>query len=141
MRVCCREGGSIPLRTGVISLHQWSGRIRSSPINTNRRDEDMRKKKTWCFTKTHLVKGISAFALSLLFSTGAAAECENRGNLDTRYCDDNGDLVADPPTDPAQWLDPDTLIFSYTPVEDPSVYENVFTEFMDYLEKKTGKRV
>ena len=101
----------------------------------------MRKKKTWCFTKTHLVKGISAFALSLLFSTGAAAECENRGNLDARYCDDNGDLVADPPTDPAQWLDPDTLIFSYTPVEDPSVYENVFTEFMDYLEKKTGKRV
>jgi len=78
----------------------------------------MKKKKSLGLTRANLVKGIGAFALSLLFSTGAAAECENRGNLDARYCDDNGDLVADPPTDPAQWLDPDTLIFSYTPVED-----------------------
>jgi phosphonate transport system substrate-binding protein len=36
---------------------------------------------------------------------------------------------------------PSTLIFSYTPVEDPAVYENVFVEFMDYLSKKTGKKV
>ncbi len=28
-----------------------------------------------------------------------------------------------------------------TPVEDPSVYENVFTQFMIYLSKQTGKRV
>jgi phosphonate transport system substrate-binding protein len=49
--------------------------------------------------------------------------------------------VADTPKDSSQWLDPDTLIFSYTPVEDPSVYENVFTEFMDYLSKVTGKKV
>ena len=69
------------------------------------------------------------------------AACKNRGNLDARYCDDDGDLVADTPTDPSKWVDPDTLIFSYTPVEDPSVYENVFTEFMDYLAKKTGKKV
>ena len=101
----------------------------------------MRNTKTLCFTKNQLIKGISALALALTFSAAASAECMNRGNLDVRYCDDNGDLVADTPTDPAQWLDPDTLIFSYTPVEDPSVYENVFTEFMDYLEEKTGKRV
>lgn len=87
------------------------------------------------------MKGAGAVALSLAISGGAAAECKNRGNLDTRYCDDNGDLVADTPTDPGQWLDPDVLIFSYTPVEDPSVYENVFTEFMVYLSEKTGKRV
>ncbi|MCP4287173.1 MAG: phosphate/phosphite/phosphonate ABC transporter substrate-binding protein [Gammaproteobacteria bacterium] len=87
------------------------------------------------------MKGAGAVALSLAISGGAAAECNNRGNLDVRYCDDNGDLVADTPTDPAQWLDPDVLIFSYTPVEDPSVYENVFTEFMVYLSEKTGKRV
>ncbi len=70
-----------------------------------------------------------------------AADCPNRGNLDVRYCDADGDLVADAPTDKSQLLDPDTLVFSYTPVEDPSVYENVFTEFMDYLAKKTGKKV
>ncbi len=71
----------------------------------------------------------------------AGADCKNRGDLDSRFCDDNGDLVADTPTDPSKLLDPDTLIFSYTPVEDPAVYANVFTEFMDYLSKKTGKKV
>jgi phosphonate transport system substrate-binding protein len=61
--------------------------------------------------------------------------------LDVRYCDEDGDLVADVPQDAGQWLDPKVLIFSYTPVEDPSVYENVFTEFMQYLSEKTGKEV
>ena len=74
-------------------------------------------------------------------STATAADCPNRGNLDVRYCDADGDLVADTPMDAAQWLDPDTLVFSYTPVEDPSVYENVFTEFMDHLSAVTGKKV
>jgi len=86
--------------------------------------------------------GIGAAALTLAAGTPAGAdECKNRGDLDVRFCDENGDLVADPPKDSGQWLDPDTLIFSYTPVEDPSVYENVFTEFMDYLAQKTGKTV
>ena len=80
-------------------------------------------------------------ALFTLSSAAFAAECKNRGDLDSRYCDNNGDLVADTPGDPAEWLDPDTLIFSYTPVEDPSVYQNVFEEFIDYLSEKTGKQV
>ena len=87
--------------------------------------------------------GVFATAV-MAFTISAAAQdaaCKNRGDLDKRYCDNNGDLVADTPTDPSKWLDPDTLIFSYTPVEDPSVYENVFTEFMTYLGKKTGKKV
>ncbi len=89
-------------------------------------------------------RGAAVFAicavLTLVGLSPAAAECE-RGDLNVRYCDENGDLVADAPTDPSQWLDPSTLVFSYTPVEDPSVYENVFTEFMEYLAKKTGKKV
>ncbi|MCP3871021.1 MAG: phosphate/phosphite/phosphonate ABC transporter substrate-binding protein [Gammaproteobacteria bacterium] len=101
----------------------------------------MNTKPRRSLTRRHLLQGIGTIALSLSFSGIVAAECSNRGNLDARYCDDNGDLVADAPSDPSQWLDPNTLIFSYTPVEDPSVYENVFTEFMDYLEQKTGKRV
>jgi len=39
-----------------------------------------------------------------------------RGTLDKAYCDRNGDLVADSPTDPKKLVDPPTLIFSYTPV-------------------------
>ena len=89
--------------------------------------------------------GTAAFAALMLvlgsIGPAAAQACKNRGNLDVRFCDDNGDLVADTPTDPSKWISPDTLIFSYTPVEDPSVDENVFTEFIDYIAKKTGKKV
>ncbi len=86
------------------------------------------------------VAGLVAVTFVVGAAGGAAAECKNRGDLDVRYCDEDGDLVADTPKDSGKWLDPDTLIFSYTPVEDPSVYENVFTEFMAYLSKKTGKK-
>ena len=89
-----------------------------------------------------LLAGVAGFtAMTFAAGMAAAADCPNRGNLDVMYCDADGDLVADIPTDPSKWLDPDTLIFSYTPVEDPSVYENQFKEFMDYLEKNTGKKV
>jgi len=89
-----------------------------------------------------LVSALAAFGMAwaLQATTAGAADCP-RGDLDKRFCDWNNDLVADTPADSGKWLDPDTLIFSYTPVEDPSVYENVFTEFMDYLAKITGKKV
>ena len=74
-------------------------------------------------------------------SVAAAQECKNRGQLDTLYCDDNYDLVADTPTDPKKWKDPATLVFTYTPVEDPAVYQNVFKPFTDFLVQCTGKRV
>lgn len=89
-----------------------------------------------------LTVSMSAMLAGNLFSVQQArAEDCPRGTLDKRYCDRNGDLVADTPSDKSKLLDPDTLIFSYTPVEDPSVYENVFVEFMDYVTKKTGKKV
>lgn len=61
--------------------------------------------------------------------------------LDPRYTDADGDLVADAPTDPKDWIDPSTLVFSYTPVEDPAVYAEVWKEFIDHLAKETGKKV
>ena len=82
-----------------------------------------------------------AFMFGAVSPASAGSDCKNRGDLDVRYCDDDGDLVADTPTDPSKWLNPDTLIFSYTPVEDPSVYENVFTEFMAYMSEITGKKI
>jgi phosphonate transport system substrate-binding protein len=91
--------------------------------------------------RSFLMAVAGAVAVLLAPFPGFSQECSNRGDLDVRYCDANGDLVADTPSDPSQLLDPDTLIFSYTPVEDPSVYENVFEEFMNYLAEKTGKKV
>jgi len=61
--------------------------------------------------------------------------------LDARFTDADGDLTADIPTDPAQWVDPAVLIFAYTPVEDPAVYVDVWQEFLDHLSEVTGKPV
>ena len=81
-------------------------------------------------------------AASLLPVPGLAQKaCTQRGDLDQRYCDEDGDLLADAPRDPKLLQNPATLVFSYTPVEDPAVYENVFTDFMAHLGKVTGKRI
>ncbi len=61
--------------------------------------------------------------------------------MDPRFSDADGDLVADPPSDPKDWIDPSVLVFSYTPVEDPSVYAKVWEGFLAHMEKTTGKRV
>ncbi len=63
------------------------------------------------------------------------------GAMDPRFRDADGDLVADPPTDPKQWVDPPTLVFAYTPVEDPAVYAKVWEDFLRHMEKVTGKKV
>ncbi|MEA2904077.1 MAG: phosphonate transport system substrate-binding protein [Alphaproteobacteria bacterium] len=84
---------------------------------------------------------VAAVALILSGGSAAAQDCRNRGQLDTLYCDENGDLVADTPIDPRKWKDPATLVFAYTPVEDPAVYQNVFKPFTDHLAQCTSKRV
>ncbi|PUE42633.1 phosphate/phosphite/phosphonate ABC transporter substrate-binding protein [Limnohabitans sp. Bal53] len=61
--------------------------------------------------------------------------------MDARFKDANGDMVADAPTDAKQWMDPATLVFAYTPVEDPAVYAPVWAPFLDHLSKVTGKKV
>src|SRR5688500_2707872 len=91
-------------------------------------------------------KAAAAFALSLTVGLWAGAvlaqsSCAQRGDLDQRYCDEDGDLVADRPRDQKAWQNPSSLVFSYTPVEDPAVYENVFADFMAHLAKVTGKRI
>ncbi|TDL85658.1 phosphate/phosphite/phosphonate ABC transporter substrate-binding protein [Meridianimarinicoccus aquatilis] len=87
----------------------------------------------------------TAMAASLLVlgsvTAAAAQECAERGALDALYCDANGDLVADAPTDPAELNDPNTLVFAYTPVEDPAVYADIWAPFIAHLEDATGKDV
>ncbi|HDZ39003.1 MAG TPA: phosphate/phosphite/phosphonate ABC transporter substrate-binding protein, partial [Marinobacter sp.] len=85
----------------------------------------------------------AALAASVLmsgFSGQALADCE-RGALDALYCDENGDMVADLPTDKSQWSNPDTLIFAYTPVEDPAIYSDIWQPFIDHLSEVTGRDV
>ncbi|RVT83341.1 phosphate/phosphite/phosphonate ABC transporter substrate-binding protein [Rhodobacteraceae bacterium CCMM004] len=90
--------------------------------------------------KTYLTLLAGVAALTLTAGGAAAQDCP-RGDLDERFCDADGDLVADIPADAADQMDPDTLIFAYTPVEDPAVYETAWADFLAFLEEKTGKDV
>ena len=65
----------------------------------------------------------------------------HRGTLDERYCDRDYDLVADLPLDAKNWINPDTLVFSYTPVEKPEIYAEVWEDFIKHLARVTGKKV
>ena len=83
------------------------------------------------------VLAVLAAATALALSAPASAEFR----LDPRYTDADGDLVADVPEDPADRIDPSTLIFAYTPVEDPAVYAEVWQGFLDHMAELTGKKV
>lgn len=87
---------------------------------------------------------IALLTLLMAFSFAAVAmadDCKNRGALDKLYCDEDGDLTADLPKDKSKWKNPSTLVFTYTPVEDPAVYKDAFADFQNFLSKKTGKKV
>lgn len=87
-------------------------------------------------------KLLSLLLTGLLLNLGAAfaQDCE-RGELDTRYCDADGDMLADAPTDASRLQNPSTLVFTYAPTEDPAVYQGAFGDFLDHLSELTGKQV
>lgn len=80
-------------------------------------------------------------AMPWSFEAQAQAACSFRGALDDAYCDEDRDMVADPPRDAARQRDPSVLVFAYTPVEDPALYAQQFRPLLDHLGSCTGKRV
>jgi len=80
---------------------------------------------------------LAALAGAMIIASPALAEF----TLSDRYTDADGDLIADIPQDPSEQIDPGTLIFAYTPVEDPAVYREAWSDFLDYLAEETGKKV
>ena len=83
----------------------------------------------------------STTLLSAILACGLAQPVLAEFKLSDRFTDADGDLVADIPQDASQWLDPDTIIFAYTPVEDPAVYAEVWQGFLDHMAEVTGKKV
>lgn len=82
-------------------------------------------------------KTIIAAAFAALITQPALAQF----SLDPRFTDNDGDLIADIPTNASEWVNPNTLVFAYTPVEDPAVYADVWKPFLDHVASVTGKRV
>jgi phosphonate transport system substrate-binding protein len=88
-----------------------------------------------------LVFFVIASTLAIAVGVAAAQEpCGHRGKLDVLYCDENRDLVADPPKDPKKLVNPEPLIYTYAPVEDPAVYEGAWSDFLRHVEKVTGRK-
>ncbi len=88
---------------------------------------------------------VAGFAAALMAAmpwsqASAQAACPFRGALDDAFCDANRDMVADVPEATRQ-RDPSTLVFAYTPVEDPALYANQFRPFTDFLTQCVGRRV
>jgi phosphonate transport system substrate-binding protein len=82
-----------------------------------------------------------ALILALTVVAGLSLPAAAAFQLDSRYQDNDGDMIADIPADTSEQVDPSTLIFAYTPVEDPAVYAEVWQEFLDHLSDVTGKPV
>ncbi len=79
-------------------------------------------------------------SIALAACTTPLVEDCARGDLDVRYCDRDGDLVADP-TAERLLLDPEVLIFAYTPVEDPAQFRGVWAGFLRHMEGLVGREV
>lgn len=81
----------------------------------------------------------TTLAAGALLAFSAASQAEF--TLDSRFTDSDGDLIADIPSDESQLVDPDTLVFAFTPVEDPAVYASVWADFLEHLKEATGKEI
>lgn len=88
-----------------------------------------------------LLAGMAATSLTPFAARAQQAACAYRGQLDDLYCDANRDMVADAPGEARLQRDPQTLVFAYTPVEDPALYASQFRPFTDFLTRTLGRRV
>jgi phosphonate transport system substrate-binding protein len=84
---------------------------------------------------------LKSIRVAILAAAGIVAGTVPLSAFDARYKDADNDMIADIPTDAKDQIDPATLIFAYTPVEDPAVYAKVWDGFLRHLEKETGKKV
>lgn len=83
---------------------------------------------------------IASLLSAVSFSKTASSDCP-RGSLDVPFCDADNDLLADVPKNSAEWIDPYPLVFAYSPVEDPIVYKDAWSDFIDHMAQVTGRKV
>lgn len=93
------------------------------------------------------MRGVAAAcccAVLLLTAAPSPAQrdaCGNRGELDTPYCDEDGDLLADTPRDPARQINPGRLFFTNSPLEDPAVFKELMRPYVEHLARCSGRSI
>lgn len=71
----------------------------------------------------------------------AAAECAENAQLLSRYSDLDCDLLADPPAHNSALRNPGTLVWAYAPIEDPTIYAELFRPFTQHLKECTQRQI
>jgi phosphonate transport system substrate-binding protein len=92
----------------------------------------------WWSAKVHsaaVAEGASSVLTQVL---GKETEAEDETMT---FADEDGDLVADSPSDPAQCLDPKVLVFSYVAGEEESAPEETWKELFAALAQRAGREV
>ncbi|OGA21387.1 MAG: phosphonate ABC transporter substrate-binding protein [Betaproteobacteria bacterium RIFCSPLOWO2_02_FULL_65_24] len=91
----------------------------------------------------HRLKHLLSSALVALACAPSFAQdsCKHRGELDTPFCDEDGDLLADTPKDAKRQKNPDPLFFTNSPLEDPAVFKELMRPFVEHLAQCTGRKV
>ncbi|MFW5652676.1 MAG: phosphate/phosphite/phosphonate ABC transporter substrate-binding protein [Planctomycetota bacterium] len=84
-------------------------------------------------------KDVNSEAWAQLFKLDLDARVDNR--LDPRFADKDQNLVADPPTDPGDFVDPDILTFCYIPDDDDEATIAAWDPLLQALSAATGREV
>jgi phosphonate transport system substrate-binding protein len=75
---------------------------------------------------------ITTLFLCTLHTPSSAASCTYRGDLDSAYCDENRDLLADAPPAQAQ-ANPARLLVALTALEDEGTTPDIYAPFLAHL--------
>ena len=70
-----------------------------------------------------------------------AASCELESRLKDGYIDIDCDMLVDVPLEATQLRDPKTLVWAYSPIEDPSIYADLFKPFTLHLAECVGRQI
>jgi phosphonate transport system substrate-binding protein len=98
------------------------------------------------FAAAFVVSSSAAFAASrsvVASKRDALTEniCDKPSRLSEQYEDANCDLLADKPSDLSSLRNPETLVWAYTPIEDPVIYAELFKPFTRYLASCVGRQI
>ncbi len=91
------------------------------------------------WTRTLELKARNELVPNVIGKMFVAEPLPTKGGLE--FADEDHDLVADPPTDPAKLINPDALVFSYVATEEDAIPDDRWKELAAAIEAKTGKKV